>query len=349
MVDGRSVSRAATAVGLLAAASFGLSAPFAQRLVSHCDPEVLAGLLYGGAAIVLMLAGRGRDRHEAPLRRSDLPTMALVMICGGVVAPVLLLLGLERVTAVSGSLLLNLEAPFTAVLAVLAFHEHLGRRGWLSGGAIVGGAVLLGGWSLSVDAWGVLFIAGACVAWALDNNLTQRLTLRDPIAIVRFKAVAATAINLSIALVLRQAGWPAGWVILAALVLGAVGYGASILLDAYALRLVGAAREAALFATAPFAGAIVAVAILGDPVTGSVLAAAAFMVAGTIGFLNDRHAHAHTHDPIDHEHRHNHDEHHQHDHPIGVSSSEPHSHAHRHTPLPHRHPHASDSHHRHAH
>jgi drug/metabolite transporter (DMT)-like permease len=344
-----SASRSGTVVGLLAAASFGVSAPFAQRLVGHSDPQVLAGLLYGGAALVLLLAGRRRDRHEAPLRRSDLPVLTLVMVVGGVIGPVLLLLGLERVTAVSGSLLLNLEAPFTAMLAIMVFHEHLGRRGWLSGGAIVLGAAVLGGWSLSGDAWGVVLIAGAGAAWAIDINLTQRLTLRDPIAIVRFKTLAAAAINLSIALVIRQTSWPAGWVVVAALVLGAVSYGASILLDAYALRLVGAAREAALFATAPFAGAIVAVAILGDPITAAVLAAAALMVLGIVGFLTDHHAHVHTHEPLVHEHRHSHDEHHQHDHAAGVTTSEPHSHLHQHTMLKHGHPHVSDSHHRHSH
>jgi drug/metabolite transporter (DMT)-like permease len=336
-------------VGLLAAASFGVSAPFAQRLVAHSDPELLAGLLYGGAAVVLLTLGRRRDRHEAPLRRSDLPVLGLIMIFGGVLGPVLLLLGLERVTAVSGSLLLNLEAPFTALLAVWVFHEHLGRRGWLAGGSIVLGAVVLGGWSLDVDPWGVILIAGACAAWAIDNNLTQSLTLRDPIAIVRFKTVAATALNLGIAIIIRQQALPAGWVIAAALGLGAISYGASILLDAYALRLVGAAREAALFATAPFAGAIVAVAVLGDPITASVIAAAALMVAGTIGFLTDQHAHVHTHEPLEHEHRHTHDEHHQHEHPEGVSSAEPHSHLHQHDALTHTHPHVSDSHHRHSH
>ena len=344
-------TRVGTVVGLLAAASFGLSAPFSQRLVAHCDPELLAGLLYAGAAVVLMVAGRGRRRDEAPLRRSDLPTLVAIMVFGGVVGPVLLLVGLERVTAVSGSLLLNLEAPFTAVLAVVVFGEHLGTRGWLAGAAIVLGSAVLGGGVGQVggDPWGVVLIAAACAAWAIDNNLTQRLTLKDPIAIVRFKAVGAAAVNLGIAVLLRGSGWPAGWIVAAALALGAVSYGASILLDAYALRLLGAAREAALFATAPFAGAIVAIVVLGDPMTAATAVAAALMVGGTVGFLTDRHAHGHTHEPLVHEHRHIHDEHHQHEHAPGVAAGEPHSHRHTHTALTHWHPHTSDVHHRHSH
>ena len=139
---------------------------------------------------------------------------------------------------------MNLEAPFTALIAVLVFREHLGARGWIAGGAIVLGAALLGGiGSVDGDLWGVLLIAGACAAWAIDNNLTQRLTLKDPLAIVRFKAFGATAINLFIALALRRAAWPEGWVVGAALALGAVSYGVSILLDAYTLRLVGTATR----------------------------------------------------------------------------------------------------------
>lgn len=350
MQDASKRPRVGTTVGLLAAASFGLSAPFAQRLVVHCDPELLAGLLYAGAAVVFTFGGRGRRRREAPLQRTDLPMLTLIMLFGGVAGPVLLLVGLERVSAVSGSLLLNLEAPFTALLAVLAFREHLGTRGWLAGAAILLGAIVLGGiGSFDGDVWGVVLIAGACAAWAIDNNLTQRLTLKDPLAIVRFKVFGAAAINLLLALAIRRAAWPDAWVVAAALALGAVSYGVSILLDAYALRLVGAAREAALFATAPFAGAIVAIVVLGDPMTTATLVAGALMVAGTVGFLTDHHAHEHTHEPLEHEHRHTHDEHHRHDHPPGVNPDEPHSHAHVHTALTHSHPHASDAHHRHSH
>jgi hypothetical protein len=179
--------------------------------------------------------------------------------------------------------------------------------------------------------------------------LTQRLTLKDPFAIVRFKACGAAAINLTIALLVRGSAWPPAWVIVAALGLGAISYGVSIVLDAYALRIVGAAREAALFATAPFAGAIVAVVILGDSVTFGIAVAGCLMIVGTIGFLTDRHVHEHTHDPLAHEHRHVHDAHHQHEHAPGTASGEPHSHWHVHAPLTHAHAHVSDAHHRHTH
>ena len=259
-----------TVVGLLAAASFGLSAPFSQRLVAHCDPELLAGLLYAGAAVVLMVAGRGRRHHEAPLRRSDLPTLVAIMVFGGVVGPLLLLVGLERVTAVSGSLLLNLEAPFTAVLAVVVFGEHLGTRGWVAGAAIVLGSAVLGGGVGQVggDPWGVVLIAAACAAWAIDNNLTQRLTLKDPIAIVRFKAVGAAAVNLGIAVLLRGSGWPAGWIVAVALALGAVELRREHPVGR--LRAAAAAAQPAKRPCSPRHRSrelIVAIVVLGDPMT----------------------------------------------------------------------------------
>jgi drug/metabolite transporter (DMT)-like permease len=341
--------RVGAAAGLLSAVAFGASAPLAQRLVQHADPQLLAGLLYAGAAVCLWLIGGPARRNEAPLRRADLRRLGLVIGFGGVLGPVLLLAGLQHVSGTTGALTLNLEAPFTALLAVLWFGEYLGARGWMAGGLIVAGAALLAvaPGSMGGDALGVTLIGCACLCWALDNNVTQQLTVRDPISIVRTKASIAAAVNLGIALA-RQAGWPTARVVAATLVLGAVSYGASIVLDAYALRLIGAAREAALFATAPFVGVVLAVA-LGEPFTVVSGAALVLMAVGALGMLTDRHEHEHVHEALAHEHRHVHDEHHQHEHPPGVEPGEPHSHWHEHEPIVHAHPHASDVHHRHRH
>jgi drug/metabolite transporter (DMT)-like permease len=341
--------RVGAAAGLLSAVAFGASAPVAQRLVQHADPQLLAGLLYGGAAVCLWTVGGSTRRHEAALRRADVGRLGVVIGFGGVLGPVLLLVGLQHVTGTTGALTLNLEAPFTALLAVWWFGEYLGRRGWAAGGLIVAGALVLATapGSPGGDALGVTLIAGACACWALDNNVTQQLTVRDPISIVRTKASIAAAVNLGIALA-RRSEWPSGGVIAAALALGAVSYGVSIVLDAYALRLIGAAREAALFATAPFAGVVIAVA-LGEPFTVVSGVALVLMAVGAVGMLTDRHAHEHAHAALAHEHRHVHDEHHQHDHPPGVDPGAPHSHWHEHEPIVHSHSHVSDVHHRHGH
>jgi drug/metabolite transporter (DMT)-like permease len=337
--------------GLVAAISFGISAPIAKRLLDDVSPQLLAGLLYLGAFLALgaLLPSR-RHGPEAHLRRADVPRIAGLIATGGVVAPVLLLAGLERVSGATGSLLLNLEGPFTLLLAVVVFREHLGRHPAVGAAAIFVGAAILSwaGPTSSRDVMGAACIAAACALWAIDNNLTQTLTVRDPFVVVTVKAGASAAVNITIAITLGSARPPPG-TLLTVLALGAVSYGASVVLDAYALRALGAAREAAVFATAPFVGALVAVTLFGETLNAREIAAGVLMAIGVALILTERHEHIHVHEPTLHEHVHVHDEHHQHDHDPGVETSEPHAHLHEHHQLEHSHRHVSDVHHRHDH
>ncbi len=343
------------AFGLGAAILFGLSAPLAKALLPQSGPLMLAGLLYLGAGIGLsaMLAGgpghRAADR-EARVRRADLPLLAGIIAAGGVAGPILMMFGLTRLSAVAGSLLLNLEGIFTILIAVTLFGEHLGIRELAASLLVIAGAAALGlgGGQMGGDFWGVAAIAAACLCWGLDNNLTQRLSIRDPIEIVRIKALAAGTVTLIIALV-AGAALPRTAILAAALLLGLFSYGASIVMDVYALRYLGAAREAAFFATAPFVGALAAMPLLGERFTAGDLAAAAAMAAGVAVMLREHHDHLHVHGVLEHEHSHVHDAHHQHEHPPGMLVTEPHSHPHRHERLEHQHPHVSDLHHRHRH
>jgi len=342
-------------MGLGAAALFGISAPVAKLLLPSSSPLVLASLLYLGsglglAAVGLLRRSSGIPRREAPLGRKDVPLLAGIILCGGVLGPVLMLTGLQRLSGVAASLLLNLEGPLTLLLALLVFGEHLGRSGVLAAGFIFSGAVVLGVEAGEVrgDALGALALAGACLAWAVDNNLTQRLSLKDPVALVRVKALGAGTCTLLIALLTRQP-FPSAPVFASALVLGLASYGLSIVLDTHALRLLGAAREAAYFATAPFVGALVAVPLLGERLQGLDLVAGALMAMGVLLLLRERHGHVHTHEALEHEHVHVHDEHHRHEHPGMSEVTEPHSHPHRHASITHDHPHMSDLHHRHRH
>jgi drug/metabolite transporter (DMT)-like permease len=335
--------------GLAAAALFGLSAPLAKPLLASTAPLTLAGLLYLGGGLALTVASLLRKRpNEAPLRREDAPLVGLLVLCGGIVGPVLMLFALQHASASGVSLLLNLEGPFTLAIAALAFHEHVGWRGLASLAAVVAGALVLSlpAGPVQLPAVAALCVAGACLAWGLDNNLTRALSLRDPVALVRTKTLGAGVCSLGLSLFVGQPlpGWRTT---LLALALGAASYGTSILLDAYALRMLGAAREAAYFATAPFLGALGAVVFLQEKLAPSTLVAGGLMGLGVWLLLSERHGHSHTHGAVEHEHRHVHDVHHQHVHSETVV--EPHSHPHSHAPLTHDHPHVPDAHHHHRH
>ena len=358
----RSARLSGALCGLGAALLFGASAPLAKRLLPETSPHVLSGLLYLGAglglavirALAALVPGQSAARAtaEAPLRREDLPPLAGIVLIGGLLAPWLMLTGLDRVSGVTGALLLNLEAPFTILLAVLLFREHLGRHAAAASALIVLAAVLLGRpfGDHSGDALGALCIGGACLGWGIDNNLSQRLSLKDPRQVVLYKTVGAGSVSLLLAWAL-DLRFPGRAALGLSLVLGALSYGVSLLLDMRALRLLGAAREAAYFATAPFIGALLALPVLGEQPGLVELSAGLLMIAGVVLLARERHGHVHTHEPIEHEHLHVHDEHHQHSHDgLGeVTAGQPHSHRHRHDPITHDHPHLPDLHHRHRH
>jgi drug/metabolite transporter (DMT)-like permease len=281
--------------GLGSAWLFGVSAPLGKLLLPRVDGWVLAGLFYIGAGAGLGLvrvAQRGMpgaSATRAPLQKSDLPMLLAIAVIGGGVGPVLLLFGLGHLSGVAGSLLLNLEAVFTMVLAVLFFGERLSMRETGAAAIVLTGAVLLtaNGGRVAAELVGVAAIVGACLVWGLDNNLTARLSRRDAVDLVRFKATTAGLGNLILALASGRS-LPGRATIAAALAVGFVCYGLSIVLDVYALRYVGAAREAAYFATAPFAGAIAAVPVLGERVGVREVLAAGVMAAGVMLLVRAR-------------------------------------------------------------
>jgi drug/metabolite transporter (DMT)-like permease len=341
--------------GLAAALLFGISPPFAKLLLPESGPMLIAGLLYLGAGLGLLLFEMtGRPFHlgaeEAPVRRADVGLLAGVILTGGMLGPYLMLWGLERLSGVLTSLLLNLEAPFTVLVAVLVFREHLGRLELAGVLAIVVAAAILTyqPGAIRGDVVGILAVLGACLCWAIDNNLSQRLSLRDPLVITRMKTLGAGLGILGLA-VLTSQPWPSFRVTLAALLLGLVSYGVSLVLDMRALRLLGAAREAGFFSTAPFIGALVAVPVLGERWSMQDAIATALMLLGIALLLRAHHAHTHRHEALEHDHAHQHEDHHDHRHEGGDFIQGPHAHPHRHLPLTHDHPHLSELHHRHDH
>lgn len=275
--------------------------------------------------------------------------MALVVLAGGIAGPLLLMLGLTATPASSAALLLNLEGLATMGIAWAVFRENVDRRLLLGALAILAGAVLLswqgigGGIGL-----GALAIAGACFAWGIDNNLTRKVSGSDPVQIAMVKGIAAGSVNLVLAFALG-AHLPALPLLAGAALVGFFGYGVSLVLFVLALRHLGTARTGAYFSSAPFIGALLALAMFGEPVTVRLLVAALLMGLGLYLHLVERHDHEHEHAPLDHSHPHVHDAHHQHPHEPDDPPGEPHVHHHAHLRLIHAHPHYPDLHHRHGH
>jgi len=343
----------AAAGALVAALLFGASTPLAKQLLHDTSPVMLAGLLYLGSGIGLGAVRTIRDRGwRAPaMSPREWFWYLLAIGFGGVLGPLLLMLGLTRTSAASASLLLNLEAVLTALLAWIVFRENANRRVMSGMALIVVGAVLLawpGGPNDERFGWGAGLIALACLCWALDNNFTRKVSASDALFIAGLKGIVAGVVNTGVALLLG-ARFPAGTAIIEAMTVGLLGYGISLVLFVLALRGLGSARTGAYFSTAPFMGAAIAILAFGDRASLMFWAAAVLMGAGVWLHLTERHEHLHTHEPITHTHRHVHDEHHQHTHDFDWDGHEPHTHEHTHAPLTHTHPHYPDIHHQHRH
>ena len=347
----------AVVLALISAALFGVSTPAAKLLLGSIDPIVLAGLLYCGAGIgvgllrrVLRASMSGNVATEAPLQRHDMPWLAGAIVAGGIAGPVLLMAGLSRTGASAASLLLTLEGVATALLAWFVFRENFDRRIAIGMAFLVAGALVLswsGAPSLS-NLMGPILIVGACIAWGLDNNLTRKVSLADPLQIVEIKGLFAGPINLLLGLAVGN-NLPGFSPMLIAGFVGFIGYGISLALFVRALRYLGTARTGAYFSTAPFLGALAAILLLSEPISIQLAAAGALMAVGVWLHLTEDHEHEHVHEAMAHAHQHVHDEHHHHAHSVDDPPGEPHTHWHRHERLTHKHSHVPDMHHTHSH
>ena len=333
---------------LASALLFGAGTPFAKLLLGPVSPWLLAGLLYLGSGIGLAawrVASRAENRR---MNIAEAGWLAGAVIAGGMIAPALLMWGLVNMPASGASLLLNAEGVLTALIAWFVFGENFDRRIALGMALIVAGALVLS-WPEQMQigaALPSLAVTGACLFWAIDNNLTRKVALLDASFIAMTKGLVAGAVNTAIALSLGSL-FPPVPTALAAAAVGLLSYGVSLMLFVIALRHLGTARTGAYFSTAPFAGALIAIIGMNEPVTNQLLIAGALMAAGVWLHLTERHEHVHAHEPLEHEHEHAHDEHHRHAHSTPVAANISHSHAHRHEPMTHNHPHYPDVHHQH--
>jgi drug/metabolite transporter (DMT)-like permease len=332
---------------LLSAVLFGAGTPLAKQLLGDVSPWMLAGLLYTGSGIGLGIYRLVRRAPRVHLGRRELLPLAGAITVGGVIAPILLLVGLSSMPAAGASLLLNAEGVFTALLAWFVFRENVDRRIALGMIVIVAGAVVLsvsGGVTMG-STLPTLAVLGACLCWGIDNNLTRKVALNDATWLAAIKGGVAGPVNLVLAFALG-AQLPAIGNVTAALTVGFFAYGISLVLFIVGMRHLGTARAGAYFSIAPFFGAMLAI-ILGEPITIPLLIAAALMALGVWLHVTERHGHEHVHEVLTHDHWHVHDEHHQHGGPVTAGVG--HKHAHTHDAITHSHEHYPDSHHRHDH
>ena len=371
--DGESTVNLGVFAAVGAACLFGAGTPLAKWLLADADPWMLAALFYLGSGCGLTIYRWLRGAAPVRLAPDEVGWLAGATLAGGAIAPVLLMAGLAGMPASGASLLLNAEGVLTALLAWIAFGEHVDRRIALGMAAIAGGAVVLSwpadpsfsglSWSLSPGLspdlspgllpglLPALSILGACLAWGVDNNLTRKLSLNDATWITSVKGLVAGSVNLALAIALGK-GLPPIPVVAAALVVGFLSYGVSLALFVVGLRHLGTARTGAYFSVAPFVGAVLAL-LSGEPLTLRLVAAGLLMGVGVWLHLTERHSHAHRHETMDHTHEHTHDEHHRHEHPdqpdLILHPGLKHRHWHRHEPITHTHDHFPDAHHRHLH
>lgn len=333
---------------LLSAALFGASTPASKLLLDGIGPLTLAGLLYLGAALATLPFAR---RGGSAVRRRDprnVRRLAGAVLFGGVLGPVALLVGLRTSPSASVSLWLNLETTATALLAWAFFKENLGPRGWAANGLVVVAGVLLAAPDGFTVAPAALLVVVACVCWGIDNNLTAVIDGYTPEQTTLAKGAGAGAVNLTLGLWLEGA-LPGVTGVIGGLIVGALAYGASIVLYIRGAQQLGATRSQMLFATAPFLGVGAAWLVLGEPVLGVQVAAGLLMACALAVLLADHHAHEHVHPAQVHTHAHRHDDgHHDHEHP-DLPAEVWHTHEHAHERVVHRHPHVPDLHHRHAH
>jgi drug/metabolite transporter (DMT)-like permease len=337
-----------------AAVLFGTGVPLAKLLLDAMSPWLLAGLLYLGSGVGLAILRLGR--HSAPVRLmgSDAGWLTGAVVSGGVIGPVLLMWGLSETSGSTASLLLNAEGVLTALIAWFVFRENFDRRIVLGMLCIVAGAVVLS-WPQRPSPTGgdgsvlpALAISGACLAWAIDNNFTRKVALADATYIAMVKGFAAGSTNVAIAFA-AGATMPAAALGIAAGVLGFISYGMSLVLFVVALRNLGTARTAGYFSIAPFAGAVISVLLLAEPLSVPLVLAGSLMGIGVWIHVTERHVHVHTHEELEHEHAHEHDAHHQHEHDEPIAPGVRHRHRHRHARVTHTHAHYPDAHHRHRH
>jgi len=337
---------------LLAAFLFGLSTPLSKILLNDFSPVMLASLYYLGSGFILYVLSFFKiTSQETSFEKNDIPYIIGFVVCGGIIAPVMFFTGLKLINALNVSILLNFELILTALIAWLFFKEHISLNLVVSMILITLSAIMLGfdikSFKFS-SSYGVILVMFACFMWAIDNNLTSKISLKNPLNIAIIKGLAGGSINFILAFLTNQLIINITSLLYGTIV-GFICYGISLYLLILAMRYIGASRAIAIFSTNPFIGIFFSFLLLNEPISFQIIVA--FFLASLAVFLvlTEKHSHLHKHEFLEHEHLHIHDEHHKHKHDHEIPKDFQHTHRHIHEEIEHSHPHTPDIHHKHNH
>lgn len=274
-------------LAILAAGLYAINSPFSKILLDYMPSTLMAGFLYVGAGLgMLIIAVIRKARHtevnEARLTKKELPyTIAMIVL--DIAAPISLLFGLKSTSSANASLLNNFEIVATAIIALMIFKEKISLRLW-AGIVFVTVSCLL----LSVEdfssfqfSYGSLFIILACVCWGVENNCTRKISSKDPLQIVLLKGIFSGIGSIIIGLCIGER-ITALWSVFAVLLVGFVAYGLSIFFYVHAQRLLGAARTSTYYAVAPFIGTILSLILFREIPHYTYFIALALMIIGAL-------------------------------------------------------------------
>lgn len=313
----------ATVFALLAAALYAINIPISKLLLTNIEPTMMAGFLYLGAGLGMLLyellrKKLGNASPKEPLTRKELPyTIAMVLL--DILAPILLMFGVTRTNSANTSLLNNFEIVATSLIAFMIFKEVISKKLWFAIFLVTLSSVLLSfeGKSAFVFNEGSVFVLGACICWGFENNCTKMISNKSSEEIVIIKGCFSGLGSLIIGLCLGEKIPAIKWV-LAVLLLGFVAYGLSINFYIMAQKELGAAKTSAYYSIAPFLGVAFGVLLLGERPSLQFYAAFVIMAISTVIMVRDTislqhnhehihtHAHEHRHGEIMHTHQHTH-------------------------------------------
>ena len=337
----------ATLYAVVAAALYAINVPFSKILLDHVEPTMMAAFLYLGAglgmlAYSLATKATGKAVPTEPLTKKELPyTIAMVVL--DIIAPILLMFGIQSSNAANVSLINNFEIVATSLIALFVFKEVISKRLWIAIALVTVASIILsfeGAGSFAFNT-GSLFVFGACLCWGIENNCTRMISNKSSIEIVVIKGTFSGLGSLIVALAIGEHIPSVLWMV-CVLLLGFVAYGLSIYFYVMAQKDLGAAKTSAYYSIAPFLGVAFGMLFLGERPAIQFYVALAVMIVSTYFMIKDtielQHTHEHSHTHI-HEHSHG-DTVHSHEH----THTHTHIHVHGEDSGDHRHDHKAMSH-----